>query len=850
GETLPGELAARWSRGRRLLDAYGPTETTVCATAGRYRPGEARPSIGRAIAGVRTAVVDPGLGPLAPGEAGELVVGGAGLARGYLGRPALTAERFVPDPLDGAAPGGRLYRTGDLARELPDGRLDFLGRMDHQVKIRGHRVEPGEVEAALAAHPAVRAAAVVARPGPSGEPRLLAYAVAPDAPAGELRAYLASRLPRYLVPAALVRLDGMPLLPSGKVDRAALPEPVLAAGPDRDGGAPRTGTEAALAGIWRELLGVAEPAPDDDFFELGGHSLAVGRLVARVRRDLGVELAPGAVFEGRTLAAVARAVEVASEPPLPPVERAPRDRPLPLTFPQERVWFLEQLAPGNVAYHAMATVRFEGPLRPPVLRAALAEIVRRHEVFRSRFFAEDGRPWQEPLARVAVALPAIDLRALPAARREGEVARLVRREGRRPFDLARPPLVRWRLLLEEPGAATLLQVEHHLAHDGWSFAVLLDELRRLYAAFAAGLPSPLPAPPAQIGDLAAWQRRVVAGERLRRLLGYWTGRLAGAPPALELPADRPRPPAPSFRGEALRIELPAALAGALREEARTSGTTLFAIMLAAFQALLARYTGEDDVVVGSGVANRRTAEAERVIGMVVETLALRMELGTDLVDGPAFRPLVARVAATLLGAHAHQDLPLERLIDALRLPRDPSRNPLFQVLFSFHDSAVPDLDLGEVRGRVLERHNGSAKADLNVVVIPRAEQRLGRRDRSWEGAADEAVTLIWEWSSDLFDRSTMLRMVGHYRNLLAAALAEPERPVAALAILSRPERAQLLAGWNDTAVAYPGHRSIPELFAEVAAARPEAVALRQGECWWTYGELARRSARVAARLRA
>ncbi|HSL83851.1 MAG TPA: condensation domain-containing protein, partial [Thermoanaerobaculia bacterium] len=710
---------------------------------------------------------------------------------------------------------------------LPDGRIEFLGRADQQVKLRGHRVEPGEVEAALADHPGVRSAAVVARPDRRGDLSLVAYAVAPEAETEDLRRFLARRLPEHLRPAGIVLLPELPLLPNGKVDRRALaedgPEPGDADGRAERVRAPRSEVEVALAGIWRELLGGRAPGLDDDFFELGGHSLLVGRLVSRVRRGLGVELATRAVFEGRTLEAVARAVEDASEPPLPPIERVARDEPLPLTFPQERIWFVLELAPGSVAYNSQVTVRFEGPLSAPVLQRALSEVVRRHEAFRSRYFAVDGRPYQEPVPPPPVPLPLIDLRGLPAHRREEAVAGVVLQEGRRPFVVggegARPLLVRWRLILEEQGVASLQQVEHHFAHDGWAFAVVLSEIRALYEAFAEGRPPSLPEP-VQIGDAAVWQRRLMAGDRLREHLEYWTRRLQGAPPVLELPADRPRPPVPSYRGDVVRVELPLPLARGVRELARSRGVTLFAVLLAGFEALLSRYTGEDDLVVGSGNANRRTEEAEGVVGMLVNTLALRVDLGGE----PSFAELLARVTEVLLGSQAYQDMPLDRLIDALGLPRDPSRNPLFQVLFSFHDSPVPDLDFAGLRGRVTERHNRTAKTDLNVVAIPRGEQRVGRSARESDGA----VTLIWEYTTDLFDRSTMVRMVGHYQRLLAAAAAAPERPLADLDLLSTAERAQLLSEWNDTAVPYPRERSIPELFAAEAVRRPEAVAVRQG----------------------
>jgi amino acid adenylation domain-containing protein len=851
---LVREVLARGAPGR-LVNLYGPTECTVVATWHEVRSvaeGAAGVPIGRPVAGTRAFVVDAELRPVSPGETGELLLGGEGVAWGYVNRPDATAEKFVPDPFAGPGEAGsRLYRTGDLVRRLVDGALDFAGRIDQQVKIRGFRIEPGEVEAALCAHPAVRQAHVQASRDAAGEKRLVAYVVmAPSKTGGtggvrgaELRRFLAGRLPPHLVPSAVVLLDTLPLTPNGKLDREALPAPDReSAGLERDSVAPRTPLEERLATLWRELLGVEHPGIQDDFFALGGHSLLAGRLISRVRAELGVELALRDVYEHSTLAGVAARIAAAGAAELPPIEPAPRGRPLPVSFPQERVWFLNELSPGNIAYNAQATIRFAGPLRPAVLAAALTEIVRRHEIFRTRFPTVDGVPMQEPLPPFPVPLPVVDLGGLPAGRVNAEAEALIHRELQGPFDLLRVPLARWLVIRHGPEDQTLVQVEHHFVHDGWSFARLLFEIRELYGAFAAGRPSPLPELPIQYADFAVWQRRWMQGEVLRRHVEHWTEILAGCPPALDLPADRPRPPVQSFRGAALRIVLDPALGRRLRAFARRQGATLYTAMLAGFALLMHRLSGQDDLVVGTAAANRRQAELESMIGMVVNTLPLRFRFTGE----PSFAALAELGKAVGLDAQAWQDVPLERVVEALAPVRDPSRNPLFQVMFSFHDSPVPDLDFCGLRGELLERHNGSAKNDLNVIGIPRAEQRVGRERRQ----DDDAITLIWEYATDLFDASTMSRMVGHYQRLLGAALDEPERRAAELPLLTAAEGDQILVEWNRTgAVRDHGVYGVHELVALRARENPGAPAVAGEGGSLTYGELVRRSRWLAARLR-
>ena len=854
GDVLAPASVARVLRelpGTALVNGYGPTESTTFTCCHRASPddGGGPVPIGRPIANTRAHVLDGAMRPAAVGEAGELYAGGEGVARGYVGRPAQTAERFVPDPFVDA-PGARLYRTGDLARRRPDGALDFLGRRDAQVKIRGFRVEPGEVEAVLGALPGVAAAAVVVREDYPGDRRLVAYAVpaASARPAPErLAADLAERLPAHLVPAAFVLLDALPLTSNGKVDRRALPAP----GRERPEletpyAAPASTTEAEVAELWAELLGLDRVGIDDSLFDLGGHSLTATRIAARLaeRHRVGLPVVD-VLLEPTARALAARLDELAGRSggeAAPPLVRAPRDRRLPLTFQQEQVWFLRQLAPESLAYNFQSTLRLAGPLSRRVLARALTEIVRRHEVLRTAFVDRGGGAEQVVGEPWAARVPAIDLAGLAPGRRAAEGERLVARLVRHRFDPERPPLVRWALVRHGAEDHELVQVEHHFVHDGWSVAVFLGELEALYAAFAAGRPSPLPELPVQLADFALWQRRLLAEGHLDDQLAWWREHLADLPPPLELPADRPRPREQSFRGDRLDVEVPADLYRDLRDLARREGVTLFVLLTAAFEVLLARWTGQDEMLLGTGVANRRLAESELLIGMIVNTLVLRADLSGD----PSFRRLLGRVRRAVLDLQARPDVPLERLVADLQPDRDLSRNPLFGVLFSFHDAPVPDLDFGGgLAGAMRERHNGSAKADLNVVVKPRAEQRVGRATR---GADDEVLEVFWELSTDLFERSTVERMWRAWLRLLRQAVAAPDTRLSAFDLLGEEERRAVLHAWNDTDAPLPAE-PIHHRVAAAAEERPDAAAVVGAEGRTvSYGELAGRARRLAAEL--
>ncbi|MET0395456.1 MAG: non-ribosomal peptide synthase/polyketide synthase [Longimicrobiaceae bacterium] len=837
GEPVPAELVRATREacpGARIWNLYGPTEATANATAARLEPG-GRVSIGRPVDNVQAYVLDAELNPVPVGVPGELYVAGAGVARGYLGRPDLTAGAFLPGP--SGAPGSRMYRTGDRACWRADGELEYLGRADRQVKIRGFRIEPGEIEAALLAHPGVGEAVAVAREDPPGERRLAAYVVAsPGAAAppteGELRAHLAARLPGYMVPAAIVPLGALPRTPSGKLDRGALPAPADAR---REHGhvAPRTATELLVAEAFSEVLGAGPVGVDDDFFELGGHSLLATRVVSRLRAELAVEVPLRAIFEAPTVAALARSVEAAlgtAAPAAPRIPRRPDRGPAPLSFAQQRLWFIHQLDPRSSAYNMPYALRLRGALDVAALRRSATELARRHEAVRTVLVAEGGEAVQVVLPAAPVPCPVVDLAALPAESRAAEMMRRVDEEGRRPFDLARGPVLRVLLvrLAEEDWA--LCFTMHHVASDGWSMGVLVREVSALYGAYSRGGESPLPELEIQYADFAVWQRTWLAGERLDAQLRYWRERLDGAPPLLELRTDFPRRSALGVIERGRPFDLSAGLARALGELGRREGATLFMTLLAAWQALLARYTGQDDVVVGTVIANRTRAELEGLIGFFVNALVLRGDLSGD----PAVRELLGRVRDTTVGAFAHQELPFERLVEELAPERSLTHNPLFQVVFTLQNTERGVLALGDVEMEPLGRGDTGARFDLGATLFEDGERLLGHV----------------EYRADLFEASTIDRMAEHFRLLLEAMAADPGRRLSEVSILSAAERARVLEAWNSTDAPHDAEDLVHDRFARQARLTPGAPAVRSGDDALTYAELDRRSGRLAHHLRA
>ncbi|HYG64366.1 MAG TPA: amino acid adenylation domain-containing protein, partial [Thermoanaerobaculia bacterium] len=856
GEALPADLAtALLTRVGALWNVYGPTETTVWSTVHLVEAEDgtvSTVSIGRAIAGTTVHLLDRRFEPVPPGVVGDLFLGGAGLARGYLGRPDLTAAAFVPDPW-GDNPwgdGARLYRTGDLARQRADGSLDFLGRADLQVKVRGVRIELEEIETVLRSHPGVREAAVVARPEPGGGASLLGCVVpgTETAPASAtLRDFLRAKLPDSMVPSGWVFLQSLPLTPSGKVDRRALADlpPISAATPEGTGAeAPRGPVEEILAAAFAQVLRLGRVGRDDDFFALGGHSLLATRLIARIRHDLGTELPVRAVFEASTVAALSRLLErersaAGAAPPLVPV---PRQGDLPLSFAQERLWFVDQLQPGNAVYNLPMSVPLEEGLDPRALEGALGEVVRRHEALRTSFPAAGGHPVQRIAPAVGWLLPRVDLGGLPEERRLSEASRLAADEAARPFDLAAGPVLRSLLLVGAGGVgARLLLTMHHIAADAWSMELLVNEMETLYRAFASREPSPLPEPELQYADFAVWQRRWLAGAELERQLAYWRHRLAGAPPSLDLPTDRPRPAVQSYRGTRRVLRLAATLDQNLRTLAREHGSTLFMTVLAGVAALLSRWTGQDDLVIGTPIAGRGQVELERLIGFFANTLPLRVDAG----GSPSFAELLLRVRDTALEAYAHQDLPFEKLVEELRVERDLSRPPVFQVVLSLPNTGAARRPAGDgVDG------GPGLPAGGEEAAIARFDLTLEVR----EGPAGLDVEA--EYATALFDGATIERLLGHLERLLALVARDPRQPaprptlpVTELPLLDPAELQQAIREWNDTAAPYPAEADLFALFAERARSAPDAVAVESGSACLSYSSLLRRATALARRLR-
>ncbi len=838
GEALGEALRARLAAIPHLdaYNVYGPTECTVDATACQVRGAASGASIGRPLRNMSVHVLDRRLEPTPVGVAGELCIGGAGVGRGYVGQPGLTAERFVPDPF-GEEPGARMYRTGDLARWRHDGQLEFLGRLDHQVKVRGYRIELGEIEAVLTAHPDVRAAVVLAREDSPGDRRLVAYVV----PASEaspspsaLQRHLAAALPRYMVPSAFVRMEALPRTPNGKLDRGALPAPEA---PAHEGAghafvAPRTPVEEIVAAGIQEVLGLERVGVHDDFFALGGHSLLATRVISRLRSAFSVELPLRVLFEAPTVAGLAaRVLALRHEGPtaaLPPLEKAPRGEDLPLSFAQQRLWFLDQLDPGSPAYNIPSALHLRGALRPGALRGALDELVRRHESLRTTFPDREGVPSQRVHPPAPFALRLVDLSGTPAGERWAEALRLAAEEAEAPFDLAAGPLARGALFSLGEGDHVLSLTMHHIVSDGWSMGVLVRELGVLYAAFCEERPSPLPELAVQYADFARWQRAWLVGPALSEQVDHWRRRLAGAP-ALELPADRPRPPVQGRRGGLVPVALPAELSSGLARLGQRRGATLFMVILAAFHTLLSRSSGQADTCVGTPVANRRHADLEPLIGFFVNTLVMR----ADVSDDPPFLDLLARVRDSALDAYTHQDVPFEQVVDALDLPRDPSRTPLFQAMLVLQSAGEGGLSLPGLSLAPLPAETAAAKFDLTL--------SLTEHPGGLQGA--------FSFDAGLFDAETIARMATHFEALLRGICADPGQRVSALPMLDEAERGRLLALGTGAALDIPPGATVHRLFEQQAARSPEALAVVSDTASLTYGELDRRANQLAWHLR-
>jgi amino acid adenylation domain-containing protein len=849
GEALSPEVCQSWiKRYPRipLLNAYGPTECSddvthyvideLPATAVTGIP------IGRPIANTRIYLLDGTLLPVPVGTAADLFVGGRGVGRGYIDNEAQTADVFVPDPF-GKEPGARLYRTGDVGRHLPDGSIEFLGRIDHQVKIRGFRIELREIEAVLVSHPEVKEAVVVFQESGSGDKRLVGFFVPnpESAPAVlDLKNLLKSRLPEYMVPSALVVLEALPLTPNGKVDRRSLSDfEGLGAELTQSYMAARTPIEEVLTAIWSQVLGLDQVGIHDSFFDLGGHSLLVTQVISRIRDALNIELSLRIVFEAPTIAELAYNVEaeMRAEQGLlaPPILPVARDVDLPLSFAQARLWFIDQLGPGNPAYNIGAARRFRGPLAIGALEWSLHEIIRRHEALRVTFPTIRGQAVQIVTPSQDFRLPIVDISELPEERRESEMNRAAGEEATRPFDLARGPLLRSLLVKIGEQDHMLLVIMHHIVSDGWSTSIFLREMTTLYNAFCTGEQSPLASLPIQYVDFAVWQRNWLQGEILQTQLSYWQQQLGGKLPVLELPTDRPRPPVQTFAGAKQSIFIPRGLYDSLMELSKSEAVTLFMSLLAAFATLLYRYSGQDDIPIGTPVANRNRLEVEQLIGFFVNTLVLR----TDMSGNPSFRRLLRQVREVTLGAYTHQDLPFERLVEAVEPERDLRLTPLFQVMFVLGAAAgeasgsLEASDSPGLRASWLPADTATAKFDLTLFI---SEQPAG-------------LTAALEYNTDLFDAPGIARMLTNYQTLLESIVADPEQRLTRFPILGWAERNQLLSEWNEPENPRPPDCCIHRLLAAQSEKTPEAIALVDGEDQFSYSDLHARANKLANYLR-
>ena len=852
GESLPRELADQvLSRVSALWNLYGPTETTIWSAVCRVGATPASVSIGRPIANTQMYILDSHFNPAPVGVAGELHIGGDGLARGYVNHPEVTAERFLPNPFSGRQ-GDRLYRTGDLARYRPDGSIEWLRRVDHQIKLRGFRIELGEIEAVIRSHPGVLETVVVLREDELGDPRVVAYILPADGTTAAaeadravllvpaLRRVLAARLPKHMIPSAFVLIDALPLTANGKINRRALPapddaRPSLASRYE----APRNDAERILAAIWADVLKLEQIGVLDSFFELGGHSLRAMQVISRVREHFGLELPLRILFEHPTVAELAAALAgfektdanssaaiITSDADRDAADRA---RMVPVSFAQQRLWFLSRLEPDGAAYNMSSPLRVRGPLHEASLRQTFNLLLARHEVLRGRFEVVEGQPVQVIAPRLTVDLPVVDLTAWPEAEREADVTRRLRAEAQRPFDLTQAPLLRVSLVRLAPHDHVLLLTLHHIVSDGWSMGILLREIAAIYAATVAARPVALPALPIQYADFARWQRGWLQGAVLAEQVGYWRGQLAGAPGVLDLPVARPRPAMQTMHGALVGRTLSPQVSRAVTDLSAREGVTVFMTLLATFQTLLYRYSGQEDFVVGSPIAGRDRAETEGLIGFFVNSLPLR----ANLAGNPSFRELLARVKETALGAYAHQGLPFERMVEELQPARSLSYPPIFQVMFALQNQPRVALTLPGLAIEPVASARDSAKFDLTLFMAERAGQ----------------LSCRLEYNTDLFAPDTATRLLQHFEVLLEGVTARPQQRVAALPLLPAAERERLLTTWNATAVALPAETGVHQRVEQQVARTADATAVVDAGTTTTYGELNRRANQLAHYLR-
>ncbi|MBP5973106.1 amino acid adenylation domain-containing protein [Brasilonema sp. CT11] len=839
GEALHTKQIIPWlthAPDTRLINEYGPTEAVVgcCvyeATAKSDLAGDVL--IGRPIANVRIYILDKQNQPLPPCIPGELCIAGAPLARGYLKRPGLTAEKFIPNPFSDDK-SERLYKTGDLARYDSDGNIIFIGRIDNQVKIRGFRIELGEIEVVLNTHPQIQQAVVIATEDLTDNKRLVAYIVSDDESlsTNQLREFLKQKLPEYMVPSAFVSLDTLPLSATGKVDRRALLAADTEISRESEYVAPRTQGEEIIANIFASVLNIPAVGINDNFFSLGGHSLLATQLISRLKVAFEVEIELRAVFSSPTVAQLEQTLTQLRTNnwglSLPLIQPRTHSEELPLSFAQERLWFLNQLEGTSATYNIPGAIRISGNLDINALQRASSEIVRRHEILRTSFTIVNGTPIQVIHPQATINIKVVDLQQLEVTERETVLQQQVHKEAITPFDLEKAPLIRCSLVQLDAREYVLLWNMHHIVSDGWSMGVFIQELSSLYQASCTGVLSPLPELPIQYADFAVWQRQWLSGEVLKTQLNYWLSQLHGAPSLLQLPTDRPRPSVQTYQGKTESFSLNTQLTQKLQTLSRQSGTTLFMTLLAVFATLLYRYSDGTDILIGSPIANRNRSELEPLIGFFVNTLVLR----TCFEGNPSFENLLAQVRETTLKGYENQDVPFEQVVEALQPQRSLSYSPLFQVLFVLQNTPQSELEISGCTWRELNKQSTIAIFDLTLSITETEGGLVGS----------------WEYNTDLFDGSTIERMAAHFQNLCSAIVENPLATVDELPLLSQAERHQLLVEWNDTATLGTTDKCIHQLFEQQVERTPDAVAVVFENQQLTYKQLNRRANQLAHHL--
>lgn len=830
----------------RLVNLYGPTEATIDATFWELKNSidSHHLPIGTPIDNMRVYIVDDDMGPVADMERGEILIGGPGVARGYLNNPELTARKFIPNPFE-ACGQNKVYRTGDIGRLLPDGTIEFLGRNDDQIKFSGYRIELGEIEATLASHPHVDSAAVAVAGGT--ESPFLAAAFVPSADATVLndrilRNFLVEKLPVHMLPSRFVSLDRLPLMPNGKIDRNGVA--ALAGGDCPEDTRENGALDLTLKQIWCETLHTKEVSGTDNFFTLGGNSLAVGQVLTRIRDRLGVSIKWSEFYAAPTISGLTRLIggaEKATDESILISKRSDNKAEFPLSSAQQRVWFVEQVERDNRAYRFQSVIHLRGQLDLPALEKALTTIVERHTIFRTTFHVRDGSPFQRVEKSTTVALPVTDFRHLPKDQREERSVALRTFEFSRGFDLEKGPPVRWSLHRMEDDYHRLLHQEHHLVHDGWSFQIFLSELAQLYTACSTGGPSPLVDTPVQFGDFALAELNWLQSQAARDQLDYWRKNIRADLPPLPLPYDHARPSKKSYNGSAIYLEIPLTVCRDARELCRREGVSLYSVFLAGFHALLHRCTGESWISTGCGIANRKSAETEGVIGMLVNNVVVQ----SDLSESQPFINFVRNMLHRIVAAHENSDIPFDRVVAALGATPNLSFNPLFQVMFSFHDSPLPDVRIPRLK---LDVQNGvgneSAKFDLNIIVIPHSRQlvELGsNRD-------PESVGILWEFSTDLFTRETIARLASLFERFLHAAVLNPDANIGEIPLTSTEELLRIESWSNGPRSKLPGAGLIHEVFEEHARKHPCAIALLEDGRSLTYRELDKQADSLKSRL--